>query len=107
MTEFEVRSCIKQHPHDPHLWGDRSCGGPPYRCDGDGYQLFYRDWERKVRRFYPPGPDQRNAARRMLDALGNWAEISDTAGSRWAVKFRTWLANYETPPTVAAFRDQR
>jgi len=55
-----------------------------------------------VRRFHPPGPDQIEAARRMLDALDNWAEMPDTAGSRWAVKFLTWLAMYETPP-VGAF----
>ena len=103
MAEFEVRSCSKEHVDDPHFWGDAKWGGPPYHCKGAGDPFFYRDWEREVRRSHPPGPDQIQAARRMLDALDNWAEMPDTAGSRWAVKFLTWLAIYETPPPVRAF----
>jgi hypothetical protein len=102
MAEFEVRSCAKEHQHDPHFWGDASGDGPPYRCKGGGHPFFYRDWEREVRRFHPPGADQIQAARRLLDALGDWAEMPDTAGSRWAVKFVTWLASYESPPSDAA-----
>jgi len=60
-------------------------------------RFFYLDWEKEVRRFHPPGPDQIQAARRLLKALDTWEEMPDTAGSRWALKFIGWLAAYETP----------
>jgi hypothetical protein len=37
------------------------------------------------------------ASQMLLDALDSWEEMPDTAGSRWAVKFLRWLAEYETP----------
>ena len=37
------------------------------------------------------------AARELLEALARWEEMPDTAGSRWAVKFVSWLASYRTP----------
>lgn len=65
--------------------------------------FFYRDWERTVRRFHPPGPDQIQAARKLLVALERWEEMPDTAGSRGVVKFISWLAAYETPPDHAGY----
>jgi hypothetical protein len=97
MTEVEVRACRLEEAHKPHFWGSAEGEGSPYRCLGVAQVFFYRDWERQVRRFHPPGPDQVQAARRLLDALDNWEEMPDTAGSRWAVKFLRWLAEYETP----------
>jgi hypothetical protein len=38
------------------------------------------------------------AARKLLAALDRWEDMPDTAGSRWAMKFVGWLAEYETPP---------
>lgn len=65
--------------------------------------FFYREGERTVRRFHPPGPDQIQAARKLLEAFERWEEMPDTAGSRWAVKFISWLAEYETPPDHAGY----
>ncbi len=96
-SDFEVRSCHREMLHKPHYWGEADIGDRPYRCPGVVRQFFYRDWEREVRRFHPPGPDQIQAARRMLTALDAWEEMPDTAGSRWALKFLNWLAAYETP----------
>ncbi|HEX6031921.1 MAG TPA: hypothetical protein VFY90_10860 [Tepidiformaceae bacterium] len=98
MTEVEVRACRLEAAHKPHFWGSAEGGEAPYRCLGVAQVFFYRDWERQVRRFHPPGPDQVQAARRLLDALDRWEEMPDTAGSRWAVKFLRWLAEYESPP---------
>lgn len=99
MSEFELRPCRREVPHDPHFWGSAEPGGRPFRCPGSHPRFFYRDWERQVRRFHPPGPDQVQAARKMLAALELWEEMPDTAGSRWAVKFLSWLAESETPST--------
>lgn len=96
-SDFEVRSCHREMLHKPHYWGEADIGDRAYRCPGVVRQFFYRDWEREVRRFHPPGPDQIQAARRMLTALDAWEEMPDTAGSRWALKFLNWLAAYETP----------
>jgi len=101
MSEFESRPCRRDALHKPHFWGEAGTGGTPYRCPGVERKFFYRDWEREVRRFHPPGPDQIQAARRLLVALDAWEEMPDTAGSRWAVKFLTWLATYETPEAPA------
>ena len=95
MTGYEDRPCRREATHDPHFWGP--AGGTPYRCFGAERAFFYRDWEREVRRFHPPGPDQVQAARRFLAALDGWEDMPDTAGSRWAMKFARWLAEYETP----------
>jgi len=81
----------------PHYWGQADEEGAPYRCPGARRAFFYLDWERQVRRFHPPGPDQVQAARKLLDALERWEEMPDTAGSRWAMKFIRWLAAYQTP----------
>ena len=97
MSEFEVRPCRREKAHDPHFWGVADLGARPFRCPGFDHPFFYRDWDREVRRFHPPGPDQIQAARHLLEALEQWEEMPDTAGSRWAVKFLTWLAEYETP----------
>jgi hypothetical protein len=97
MSDFEVRPCRRDALHKPHYWGEADTESRPYRCPGVERQFFYRDWEKEVRRFHPPGPDQIQAARRMLAALDAWEEMPDTAGSRWALKFLTWLAAYETP----------
>ena len=93
-----LRACRLEAAHKPHFWGSAEGGGTPYHCLGVAQVFFYRDWERQVRRFHPPGPDQVQAARRLLDALDRWEEMPDTAGSRWAVKFLRWLAEYESPP---------
>lgn len=50
-----------------------------------------------MRRFHPPGPEQIQAARELLEALDQWEELPDTAGSRWAMKFVSWLGRYTTP----------
>jgi hypothetical protein len=97
MAEVDVRACRLEAAHKPHFWGSAEGDGTPYRCMGVAEVFFYRDWERQVRRFHPPGPDQIQAARRLLDALDRWEDMPDTAGSRWAVKFLRWLAEYETP----------
>jgi hypothetical protein len=97
MSDFEVRLCRREELHKPHYWGAADALSLPYRCPGVEHQFFYRDWEREVRRFHPPGPDQVQAARRLLAALDAWEEMPDTAGSRWAIKFLNWLAAYETP----------
>jgi hypothetical protein len=97
MTEFEVRPCRQEDVHKSHFWGEADTGSLPYRCPGLERQFFYRDWEKQVRRFHPPGPDQIQAARRLLATLDAWEQMPDTAGSRWAIKFITWLATYETP----------
>jgi hypothetical protein len=97
MTDFEVRPCRREAAHDPHFWGSADAGAVPFRCLGAPRPFFYLDWEKTVRRFHPPGPDQVQAARRLLEALDRWEEMPDTAGARWAVKFITWLAEYETP----------
>jgi hypothetical protein len=97
MPEFEVRQCRREAAHDPHFWGAADVDDVPYRCPGAQRHFFYRDWEREVRRFHPPGPDQIQAARRLLAALESWEEMPETAGARWAIKFVTWLAQYETP----------
>jgi hypothetical protein len=97
ISDFESRPCRQDALHKPHFWGEADTGSRPYRCPGVGRQFFYRDWEKEVRRFHPPGPDQIQAARRLLVALDAWEEMPDTAGSRWAIKFVTWLAAYETP----------
>ena len=97
MTELEVRSCRIETTHQPHFWGSADLGDAPYRCPGVAHAFFYLDWERQVRRFHAPGPDQIQAARGLLEALERWEEMPDTAGSRWAVKFVTWLATYRTP----------
>jgi hypothetical protein len=97
MTDFEVRACRKEKSHDPHYWGSAVGGSHPYTCPGVEHKFFYRDWEKEVRRFHPPGPDQIQAARKLLEALDDWEEMPDTAGSRWAMKFVSWLAAYETP----------
>jgi hypothetical protein len=95
--EAEVRPCRRETSHAPHFWGAAELEGRPYQCPGRRRRFLYRDWEKEVRRFHPPGPDQVQAARKMLEALGRWEEMPDTAGSRWAVKFVTWLSEYETP----------
>jgi hypothetical protein len=97
MSDFEVRPCRRDTLHKPHFWGEADLESLPYRCPGVERQFFYRDWEKEVRRFHPPGADQIQAARRLLAALDAWEEMPDTAGSRWALKFLTWLADYETP----------
>jgi hypothetical protein len=97
MTDIEVRACRLEEAHKAHFWGLAEGDEAPYRCLGVQHEFFYRDWERQVRRFHPPGPDQVQAARRLLEALDRWEEMPDTAGSRWAVKFLRWLAEYETP----------
>ena len=98
MPPFEVRSCRRESEHAPHYWGEADVGSTPLRCLGVERRFFYRDWEREVRRFHPPGPDQIQAARELLEALDQWEEMPDTAGSRWAIKFVRWLAQYTTPP---------
>lgn len=98
MAEFEVRACRLEEAHEPHSWGHAEGDEAPYRCLGVAQVFFYRDWERQVRRFHPPGRDQVQAARRLLEALGRWEEMPDTAGSRWAMKFLRWLAECECPP---------
>lgn len=97
MTDIEVRACRLEVAHKAHFWGSAEGHEAPYRCLGVEHGFFYRDWERQVRRFHPPGPDQIQAARRLLEVLDRWEEMPDTAGSRWAVKFLRWLAEYETP----------
>ncbi len=98
-----MRPCRREKAHGPHFWGADDLGGRPLRCPGMERLFFYRDWERTVRRFHPPGPDQIQAARKQLEALEGWEEMPDTAGSRWAVKFISWLAEYETPPDQAGY----
>jgi hypothetical protein len=98
MPEYTERHCRRDTAHDPHFWGDADIEKVPCRCPGTGREFFYRDWEKEVRRFHPPGPDQVQTARNLLEALNRWEEMPDTAGSRWALKFITWLANYQTPP---------
>lgn len=97
MTDVEMRACRLEAAHKPHYWGSAEEGGSPYHCTGVAQAFFYRDWERQVRRFHPPEPDQVQAARRLLEALARWEEMPDTAGSRWAVKFLRWLAEYDSP----------
>jgi DNA-binding CsgD family transcriptional regulator len=97
VSTYEVRPCRREEEHDPHYWGAADLGAVPLRCPGIERRFFYRDWEREVRRFHPPGPDQVQAARKLLAALEQWEEMPDTAGSRWAIKFITWLAEYATP----------
>lgn len=94
MTEVEARSCPREAAHKPHFWGSAAGAGTPYQCRGTAQVFFYRDWERQARRFHPPDPEQVQAARRLLEALGRWEEMPDTAGSRWALKFVGWLADY-------------
>lgn len=96
-AEVEVRACRREAAHKPHFWGSAEGDGTPFRCPGLAQVFFYRDWERQVRRFHPPGPEQVQAARRLLEALECWEEMPDTAGSRWAVKFLRWLADYGAP----------
>jgi hypothetical protein len=97
MSEYVVRQCREEAAHKAHYWGDASEQEKPYRCPGDAHPFFYLDWDRQVRRFQPPGPDQVRAARGLLAALGRWEEMPDTAGSRWAMKFVRWLADYGAP----------
>jgi hypothetical protein len=97
MDDVETRPCRRDGLHKAHFWGEADGVSRPYRCPGIERHFFYRDWEREIRRFHPPGPDQIQAARRLLDALDRWEEMPDTAGSRWAIKFVTWLAHYESP----------
>lgn len=96
---MDDQHCRTEAAHEPHFWGAARADGQPHRCPGTIRPFFYQDWEKEVRRFHPPGPDQVQAARRLLAALEHWDEIPDTAGSRWAVRFITWLAEYETPPS--------
>jgi hypothetical protein len=101
VSDYEDRPCRREAAHDPHFWGPAGGDGAPYRCLGAERAFFYRDWEREVRRFHPPGPDQVQAARKLLAALDSWEDMPDTAGSRWAMKFVRWLAEYETPSADA------
>lgn len=96
MTDHEIRPCHRETRHDPHFWGAADAGSLPLRCPGTERAFFYRDWKKEVRRFHPPEPDQIQAARRLLRTLDAWEEMPDTAGSRWAIRFLTWLAEYET-----------
>jgi hypothetical protein len=97
MDEIEPRQCREDRAHKAHYWGTATGDSPPHRCPGFAHPFFYLDWEKEVRRFHPPGPDQIQAARDFLAALALWEEMPDTAGSRWAVKFARWLADYRTP----------
>jgi hypothetical protein len=97
VTDDEDRPCRREAAHDPHFWGRAGGDGAPYRCLGAERTFFYRDWEREVRRCHPPGPDQVQAARKLLAAVDSWEDMPDTAGSRWATKLVRWLAEYETP----------
>jgi hypothetical protein len=97
MSDYVVRECREEAAHKPHFWGNADEGELPNRCPGFVHPFFYLDWNRQVRRFHPPGPDQVQAARAMLAALDVWEEMPDTAGTRWALKFLHWLADYRTP----------
>jgi hypothetical protein len=66
ISDFESRPCRQDALHKPHFWGEADTGSRPYRCPGVGRQFFYRDWEKEVRRFHPPGPDQIQARHRGL-----------------------------------------
>jgi hypothetical protein len=103
MTEFEPRPCRREGDHGSHFWGSADVG-VPLRCPGTERSFFYRDWDKEVRRFHPPGQDQIQAARSLLEALDRWEEMPDTAGSRWAVKFVAWLSDYAPPSDGSSSR---